>query len=78
MTFQWVDFRPALVPRRQVTKRWEVVTRTTPAKLLGEIRWWAPWRRYCFFPEAEKAAKATKRKSGKARSRQPGQAEEAA
>lgn len=30
------------------TKIWSVDTQT--GLVLGEIRWYGPWRRYCFFP----------------------------
>ena len=32
------------------TKVWEVCTKTF-LDTIGEIRWYGPWRQYCFFPE---------------------------
>ena len=32
------------------TKRWEVTTKKDIP--LGYIKWYSPWRRYCFFPIA--------------------------
>jgi len=34
------------------TKIWQVLSRKT-AYVLGHIRWYGPWRRYCFFPSPE-------------------------
>ena len=32
------------------TNTWEVVTRRGRA-VIGEIFWYSPWRKYCFFPQ---------------------------
>ena len=34
------------------TKRW-TITSTVGGGFLGMIRWYAPWRKYCFFPASE-------------------------
>lgn len=36
----------------QVTRRWIVASIHNPYAALGVVRWYAPWRRYNFFPEA--------------------------
>ena len=33
------------------TKIWHVLTKDTSSKL-GQVRWYAPWRRYTFWPNA--------------------------
>lgn len=33
------------------TKVWNVIN-TGGQFVLGSVKWWAPWRRYCFFPVA--------------------------
>jgi len=35
----------------KVTRVWSVLSVQDTNEPLGEIRWHAPWRRYCFFPE---------------------------
>lgn len=44
---KWIKFE--IVKDTGLTKIWEVTTRkeTIP---LGHIRWYSPWRKYCFFP----------------------------
>jgi hypothetical protein len=32
------------------TRTWSVAPQTDPRDRLGEIRWYGPWRKYCFFP----------------------------
>ena len=34
------------------TEVWQLVSKSQDA-LLGELKWYAPWRQYCFFPEPE-------------------------
>lgn len=31
------------------TEVWQLVSKSQDA-LLGELKWYAPWRQYCFFP----------------------------
>ncbi len=35
----------------QKTERWDV--EATDGGVLGEIKWFSRWRRYCFFPQPE-------------------------
>jgi len=35
-------------PAQRKTKVWEVESRSGAS--LGEVKWYAPWRRYCFEP----------------------------
>lgn len=49
---KWIHFKWAPAPKRQ-TWIFHVLTKTCdPAQevLLGEIGWFASWRKYCFFP----------------------------
>ncbi len=34
------------------TLRWEVVPLPRGA-VIGEVKWYGPWRKYCFFPRSE-------------------------
>jgi hypothetical protein len=34
------------------TEVWQLVSKSQDA-LLGELKWYAPWRQYCFFPSDE-------------------------
>lgn len=34
------------------TKVWNIISRGS-GRLLGQIRWYGPWRQYCFYPTAE-------------------------
>ncbi len=36
-------------PPSDKTKRW-LVSNLKGDSLLGVVKWYAPWRRYCFFP----------------------------
>jgi hypothetical protein len=37
-----------ILPVSTRTKQW-VVLSASSRQSLGEIRWWSPWRRYCFY-----------------------------
>ncbi len=43
---KWIVFE--IVNDTGVTKTWEVTTKKDIP--LGHIRWYSPWRKYCFFP----------------------------
>ncbi len=55
---RWITFwqLPKYPPR--VTEIWEVRT-TDGNQLLGEVRWFARWRRYSFFPQGGCVLEAT-------------------
>lgn len=42
-------FYASIIRTRPKTKVWGIFTRTEKFKL-GEVKWYAPWRQYCFFP----------------------------
>lgn len=47
---KFLHFREdALYTQTHATKRWWIVS-LQGGVVLGEIKWHAPWRRYCFFP----------------------------
>jgi len=48
---EWLDF-VRTVPNKK-TQVWDVYVRNTDT-YLGIIKWYAPWRKYCFFPMGEK------------------------
>ena len=37
------------IERKTKTSVWEIRNKKSDA-VLGEVRWYAPWRQYCFFP----------------------------
>ena len=43
---KWIEFEQTGDTGK--TKRWEVNTKKDI--LLGYIKWYSPWRKYCFFP----------------------------
>ena len=45
---KWIKFE--VIRDTGLTKVWEVNTRGDIP--LGHIKWYSPWRRYCFFPVA--------------------------
>ncbi len=57
-TGRWIAFwrLPRYAPR--ITEIWEVRT-ADHRTLLGEVRWFAQWRRYSFFPQAGRVFEAT-------------------
>lgn len=48
MAKSYLAFVPVPVAPNRVTAIWNVTT--SEGSPLGEIRWFAPWRRYVFFP----------------------------
>jgi len=47
---KWIEFIRT-TPNKK-TEVWEIYTRGLDT-YLGIIKWYAPWRRYCFFPVRE-------------------------
>ena len=45
----YIVFKAASVPKSYVTKVWSVESKSSEFKL-GQIKWFAAWRRYCFYP----------------------------
>jgi hypothetical protein len=50
MINKYIDFQPNLDLCRNKTLIWTVVNKKSQ-DILGHIRWYPYWRRYCFFPE---------------------------
>jgi hypothetical protein len=44
----WLKFVELAIPERIKTTVWVVESRSRAS--LGEVKWFAPWRRYCFYP----------------------------
>lgn len=44
----YLTFEPMAAPRGHLTKRWRVCS----VGRLGHVSWYAPWRRYVFWPSA--------------------------
>lgn len=44
----WLEFSERATPPRQVTRHWVVGTKL--GDYLGEVKWYAPWRRYAYSP----------------------------
>ena len=45
---KWIKFE--IIKDTDITKIWEVNTKKDIP--LGHIKWYSPWRKYCFFPIA--------------------------
>jgi len=45
-------FRPIPAGPKKDTGIW-IVKNGSQSIVLGTVKWWAHWRRYCFFPEAD-------------------------
>lgn len=48
---KWIDFDYIGNSKSGKTKVWRVLTKDSNL-LLGYIKWYAPWRKYSFFPES--------------------------
>lgn len=49
---KWVSFNLEERRRGARTDVWHVWNLRNPPSHLGVVKWWTPWRRYCFFAEA--------------------------
>lgn len=47
---KFIDFVEGVAPRGWITKVWNVQTKD--GGVLGSIRWFGAWRKYCFYPSA--------------------------
>lgn len=45
---QWIVIEESRTTKSGATKIWEVASKQ--GTILGEIRWYSAWRRYCFAP----------------------------
>ena len=45
---KWILAKERLVEDRKKTREWKIVSRD--GHELGEVRWYAPWRCYVFYP----------------------------
>lgn len=45
----WIGFSPNVRGLKAKTDTWEVWS-LDEANHLGQVRWYSPWRKYCFFP----------------------------
>jgi len=50
MTKSYIDY--VLIESKPKTDVFQVYSRSS-LESLGEIKWYAPWRQYCFFPDEE-------------------------
>lgn len=48
---EWISFKINDRHAKRKTDSWEVWSLES-ATHLGTVRWWSPWRRYCFYPRA--------------------------
>ena len=53
---KWIKFQEARNTGK--TKIWDVVTKDG-ATLLGQIKWYSPWRKYSFFPSENTVSEPT-------------------
>jgi hypothetical protein len=52
---KWIKFEPFLHVEGRKTVIWRVISTSDIGVLLGDIRWYGRWRRYCFFPNNDLA-----------------------
>lgn len=45
----YINFQLTPQDPKKKTAIWEVVTKDGQS-ILGQVRWYAPWRKYCFYP----------------------------
>lgn len=50
MSFIYFEEIPRQLNEKRLTRRWLI--KTAQDNSVGEIRWYAPWRRYVFYPRA--------------------------
>lgn len=48
-TGPYVHFKPLATDKAKLTKIWNVQT-VQGERIIGIVKWWPAWRRYCFFP----------------------------
>lgn len=46
---KWIEFEFAPTPEGQKTQRFNVVAKEGRV-VLGQVKWFGRWRKYCFFP----------------------------
>lgn len=49
MDTEWIEFVERTQDPKKVTREW-LIQRKDDHMVLGEVRWYAPWRRFAFFP----------------------------
>ena len=47
---EWIAFRFLCLSKTKKTQIWQVTTKDD-INILGQVRWFARWRQYSFFPE---------------------------
>ena len=57
MTDKWIKF--AEVGNTGRTRIWNVITTYDDGTILGEIKWFARWRKYAFFPRPDTVYETT-------------------
>lgn len=52
----FIQFLEAKVPKGYKTRAWKIAPKDEDDRSgyhwIGGVRWYAPWRKYCFFPQA--------------------------
>lgn len=46
----WIEFAKLPLPLQKKTDEWSVLSNGPIKALLGIVKWYGPWRKYCFFP----------------------------
>ena len=46
---EWIEFKECTSTKK--TKSFAVLTLSKPVQMLGWVKWYAPWRKYAFFPK---------------------------
>lgn len=52
---KWIEFAPQAQDPRKLTVSWDVNSTSNISVRLGEVKWYGPWRKYCFFANRELA-----------------------
>lgn len=50
MAKKYIDFQQRITSAKMKTLVWDVMTAGMYPILLGQVRWYSQWRKYCFYP----------------------------
>lgn len=50
MSAKWIRFEKQPLPEGRKTDIWRVISTSRVGVLLGQVSWYVPWRKFCFYP----------------------------
>jgi len=50
MDFKYIEFK--IAEQKPKTTVWDILNKNSGDRI-GQVKWWANWRQYCFFPDEE-------------------------